>query len=226
MNQETVEQETVEQETVEQEIVEHELEFVDSQEDNQIVIINNIPPSYNPASDLRVLSLYGDVTEELAADIVAGLLLLGESPHEPDPEDKRGIKLFISTHGGSVSDMFSIIDVMNMIQARGVDIETVGLGKVMSAGVLLLAAGTKGKRKIGKNCRLMLHGVSAGSVGPISTMENELAEFKWIQNRFVSTLSKHSNLKKSKIKKMLKSHKDIYISAKDAIKLGIADEIA
>ena len=48
----------------------------------------------------------------------------------------------------------------------------------MSAGVLLLAAGTKGKRRVGKHCRIMLHSVIGGSTGPMHQLENEFAEVK------------------------------------------------
>ena len=133
--------------------------------------------------------------------------------------------MFISTHGGSAADMFSIIDVMEAVKEKTCDIETVGIGKVMSAGVPILAAGTKGKRKIGKNCRIMLHSVMAGFGGTIFSMENELKEIKWVQDRYIETLAHYSKLTKNKIKKMLKSQRDIYISAEQAVKLGIADEI-
>ena len=122
-------------------------------------------------------------------------------------------------------DMFSIIDVMETVKEKTCDIETVGIGKVMSAGVPILAAGTKGKRKIGKNCRVMLHSVMAGFGGTIFNMENELKEIKWVQDRYIETLAHYSKLTKKKLKKMLKSQRDIYISAEQAVKLGIADEI-
>ena len=89
--------------------------------------------------------------------------------------------MMVSTHGGTASDMFSILDVMDMVKERTCDIETFGIGKVMSAGVPILAAGTKGKRKVGRNCRIMLHNVMAGTGGTIFSMENELEEIKWVQ---------------------------------------------
>ena len=79
-------------------------------------------------------------------------LLFLEHAHinEKEAEDsKQSMRMFISTHGGNISDMFSIIDVMKMIQKNSCEIETIAIGKVMSAGVLILAAGSKGKRKIG-----------------------------------------------------------------------------
>ena len=205
-------------------------------EDKQIVIVNNIQAPANSEPELRTINLYGDITEQKGADVVAALLYLENTSHSPmledptDPESTpivvaRSIAMMISTHGGVASDMFSILDIMDMVKQRTCDIETFGIGKVMSAGVPILAAGTKGKRKVGRNCRIMLHNVMAGTGGTIFSMENELEEIKWVQERYIETLASYTKLTPSKIKKLLKTQKDVYISAEEAIKMGIADEI-
>ena len=169
--------------------------------------------------------------------MVAGLLYLENSSHVVMPQDPadieseeiivaKSITMMVSTHGGSASDMFSILDVMDLIKSRTCDIETIGIGKVMSAGVPILAAGTPGKRKIGRNCRIMLHNVMSATGGTIFSIENELDEIKWVQERYIRCLASYTKLTPAKIKKLLKSQKDIYISAEEAIKMGIADEIA
>ena len=202
---------------------------------DQILIVNNIPPLTSPESDLRTLNLYGDITEKRGGEVVGGLLFLENNSHTvlEDPDESlekttivaRPISMYISTHGGSAAEMFSILDVMDMIKTRTCDIETVGIGKVMSAGVPILAAGTAGKRRVGRNCRIMLHNVLAGTGGTIFSMENELEEIKWVQERYIECLANYTKLTKAKIKKILKSQKDVYISAEEAIKMGIADEI-
>jgi ATP-dependent Clp protease protease subunit len=205
-------------------------------DDKQFVIINNIQPPVDDQIELRTINLYGDVTERKGSEVVAGLLYLENTaitqmlkdPKDPDSEIlaiSRPISLYVSTHGGSASDMFSILDIMDMIKKRSCNIETYGIGKVMSAGVPILAAGTPGKRKVGRNCRIMLHSVMAGTGGTIFNMENELEEIKWIQDRYIESLAGYTKMSKAKIKKMLKTQRDVYISAEDAIKLGIADEI-
>ena len=209
---------------------------VSTEDDKQIVIINNIQPPVNPEPELRTINLYGDISERKGADVVAALLYLENSSHTvvpKDPQDPespdivvaRSISMMVSTHGGTASDMFSILDVMDMVKERTCDIETFGIGKVMSAGVPILAAGTKGKRKVGRNCRIMLHNVMAGTGGTIFSMENELEEIKWVQERYIETLASYTKLTPSKIKKLLKAQRDVYISAEEAIKMGIADEI-
>ena len=208
----------------------------EKQEDKQVVIINNIQAPAPQEAELRTINLYGDISEQKGADVVAALLYLennshtisSKDPQDPDSEQvivARSISMMVSTHGGTASDMFSILDVMDMVKERTCDIETFGIGKVMSAGVPILAAGTKGKRKVGRNCRIMLHNVMAGTGGTIFSMENELEEIKWIQERYIETLANYTKLTPSKIKKLLKTQKDVYISAEEAIKMGIADEI-
>ena len=180
-------------------------------EDKQIVIVNNIQAPMPTEPELRTINLYGDITEKKGADVVAALLFLENSSHSPmledplDPESTpvvvaRSIAMMVSTHGGVASDMFSILDIMDMVKERTCDIETFGIGKVMSAGVPILAAGTKGKRKVGRNCRIMLHNVMAGTGGTIFSMENELEEIKWVQERYIETLASYTKLTPSKIK--------------------------
>lgn len=207
-----------------------------NEEEKQIVIINNVQMPHNQDHELRTINLYGDITEQKGAEVVAALLYLENNSHTQvlknpeDPESQeiivaRSISMMVSTHGGVASDMFSILDVMDMVKTRTCDIETFGIGKVMSAGVPILAAGTVGKRKVGRNCRIMLHNVLAGTGGTIFSMENELEEIKWTQERYIQTLASYTKLTPSKIKKLLKTQKDVYISAEEAIKMGIADEI-
>ena len=99
-----------------------------------------------PKKEIRTMALFGDVDEEKSLDLIVGLLSLTEFTEKEPPYDP--IKFYISTYGGSADEMFSIYDMMSIIKSE-CEVETIGLGKVMSAGTLLLASGTKGKRKIG-----------------------------------------------------------------------------
>jgi ATP-dependent Clp endopeptidase proteolytic subunit ClpP len=202
-------------------------------DDKQFVIINNIESAR--AEEIRSFSLYGDISEKMCGDAVTTLLYFAENATTvayEDPEDpdsklvtvQNPIKMLVSTQGGSASEMFSVYDTMRLVR-ESCDIETFGVGKVMSAGVLLLAAGTRGKRKIGANCRVMIHGVMGGFGGSLTNMENEITEVRWIQERYISCLAAESNLTPTKIKKMLKRQVDVYLSAEEAVEFGIADKI-
>ena len=196
-----------------------------------IYIINNIDPKPDEKDNLRSISLYGDITEQMANDVVQALLYFDHTKEQAIQKEDGTIEtnilpisMYISTHGGIVSDMFSIIDIMEKIK-KDCTVETVGLGKVMSAGVLILAAGTKGKRKISKHCRVMLHSVMSGHHGSFANLENEMKETKMMQNMYFKFLCENTKLTKKKIKKLLIPNVDVYLSAEEAIKYGIADEI-
>ena len=183
--------------------------------------------------DLRILGLYGEVEENRAASVISMLLEMMETSEvkikeDPESDELKSISLpiefLISTPGGSADDMFAIYDIMRVARER-CPIITYGLGKVMSAGVLLLAAGTKGERKIGKNCRVMIHSVIAGSAGSFHNLKNEMSEIKHMQAAYIKALAEETNMTETKLRRMLNKKVNIYLSAEEAVKLGIADII-
>lgn len=178
--------------------------------------------------DPRIIGLFGGVEEEKAGELCYHLITMSEPNtaimEDEEPEPLEDITFYVSTYGGSADDMFSIYDVMNFAKSR-CDVATVGLGKVMSAGVLLLAAGTKGKRKIGRNCRVMIHAVSAGNVGTVHNLVNELGEIQNLQEAYIDAIVENSNFTKRSLKKLMDRKVNVYLSAEEAIEHGIADEL-
>ena len=120
--------------------------------------------------------------------------------------------------------MFAVYDTVRLVREDG-PVVTTGVGKVMSAGVLLLASGTRGYRRVGANCRVMLHGVASGHVGQIHNLENELDEVKWTQDQYIKALAKETDMTQAYIKKLIARKVNVYLTAKEAVELGIADEV-
>jgi ATP-dependent Clp protease protease subunit len=143
---------------------------------------------------------------------------------ETKPEDRKGVKFYLSTYGGNADDMFAMYDVIRNVRDT-TEIQTIGLGKVMSAGVLLLASGTKGKRQVGKNCRIMIHSVMGGNHGSLHNMMNEMEAIEQLQDMYCDALISETKLTRVKLKKMLERKVNVYLSAEEAVELGIADEI-
>lgn len=197
--------------------LEQELEGA-PQDAPRVVIMDG--PDAEP--ELRVIGLFSDVAEEKIAELVHALLYLNES--NKNKKEPLPIEFYLSTYGGSADDMFALYDVMRQILPH-TEIHTIGMGKVMSAGVLLLAAGTKGKRKIGKHCRVMIHSAIAGSHGSLPNLVNELEALQQTQDDYVIALSEETNMSKQEIKNMLERKVNVYLSAEEAVKLGIADII-
>mgnify|MGYP003132741842 FL=1 len=175
--------------------------------------------------DLRIIGMFCDVHEEKVAEIIHAMLYLNEMNRlQKKPELKRPIEFYLSTYGGSADDMFALYDVMRTVRQE-TEIHTLGLGKVMSAGVLLLAGGTKGKRRIAKNCRVMIHSVAAGNAGALHDLTNELEAIQDLQDMYTTCLAAETNMTEGDIKDMLNRNVNVYLSAVEAVKLGIADII-
>ena len=197
----------------------------DDQEE-QNMLIEALATAQKP---VHMTGLYGDVNETKAQEAVYSLLLFqkdiiqniqgGVPPEEIDP-----IEFYVSTFGGQASEMFAVYDVMRMVRDK-VPVMTVGIGKVMSAGVLLLASGTKGMRKIGKHCRVMIHGVNSGHSGYIADMENEFNETKFTQKQYVAALAAETDMTPAYIRKLMSKKTNVYLDAEQAVDLGIADII-
>ena len=178
-----------------------------------------------PEPDLRVMGLFSEVEQEKIAELVHALLYMNEMNKLTEKKkDRKPIDFYLCTYGGSADDMFALYDVINIVK-QDTEVHTIGVGKVMSAGVLLLASGTRGKRKIGRNCRVMIHNVAGGSFGILPNMANELEAIERIQEAYVEALVENSKLTKKKLTKMLNEKVNIYLDAEEAVKLGIADII-
>ena len=172
--------------------------------------------------DINTIFFTGDVSEESANRLIIELVEC--SRIAAAKEDAEDIKIYLNTEGGSAYEMFAIYDIMQKVKAS-VDISVIGIGKIMSAGVLLLAAGTRGKRKIGKHSRVMMHNVVTGQSGAIHTVEHELREVKKIQKMYIECLAENSDLTTQEIRRLLKKNENVYLSAEQAVEYGIADEI-
>ena len=196
-----------------------------SEDDQKIVLLD--PAALgggSPEPDLRIIGMFCDVHEEKVAEVIHAMLYLNELNKLKKPEERKPIDFYLSTYGGSADDMFALYDIMRTIRQES-EIHTLGLGKVMSAGVLLLAGGTKGKRRIAKNCRVMIHSVAAGNAGALHDLTNELEAIQDLQDMYTSCLAAETNLTEGDIKEMLNRNVNVYLSATEAVKLGIADII-
>ena len=71
----------------------------------------------------------------------------------------------------------------------------------------------------------MIHSVMGGNHGPLHNMINEMEAIEQIQDMYCDALIANSNLTKKQLKKMLERKVNVYLSAEEAVELGIADEI-
>jgi len=163
----------------------------------------------------RIVFLGDQVTPETANLVVAQLIFLANE----DP--KKDIKFYINSPGGSVYDGLAIIDTMNYIQP---DVQTIGIGLQASMGAMLLSCGTKGKRFILPNARVMIHQPSYGAgQAKVTDQEIELREGLYLKKTLAEILAKQTGQKLEQVEKDM--DRDYWMSAEEAKAYGIVDDI-
>lgn len=169
---------------------------------------------YSRLLNERVIFIGEDINPQTANVIIAQLLHLA---HE-DP--KADIKLYINSPGGSVYDGLAIYDAIQYIKP---DVQTIGIGMQASFGAILLAAGTKGKRFMLPNARVMIHQPHGGTQGQITDQEITLKEGITLKERLIEIMAKHTGQKATKVRADME--RDFWMGAKEAKEYGLIDDV-
>jgi ATP-dependent Clp protease protease subunit len=162
----------------------------------------------------RIVFLGTEITDDIANVIVAQLLFL----ESEDPE--KDVNLYINSPGGSVSAGLAIYDTMQYVRCP---ITTICIGQAASMGAVILAAGTKGKRKGLPHARVMIHQPLGGARGQASDIEiqaKEILKMKEILNKILAT---HTNQPLERI--LRDGDRDYYMSAIEAKEYGLIDDV-
>ncbi|OGZ09644.1 MAG: ATP-dependent Clp endopeptidase, proteolytic subunit ClpP [Candidatus Lloydbacteria bacterium RIFCSPHIGHO2_02_FULL_51_22] len=162
----------------------------------------------------RIIFLGGPIDDYVANLIVAQLLFL----EAEDP--KKDINLYINSPGGSVTAGLAIYDTIQHIKP---DVCTICIGMAASMGSLLLAGGKKGKRYALPNADVMIHQVSAGFQGQASDIERNATYILRLKARLNDILAKHAGKSVAQMEK--DSDRDYFMTAEEAKKYGIIDEV-
>lgn len=161
----------------------------------------------------RILWLAGPVNDRMSTVVQAQLMFL-------DNLEVRDITLHVDSPGGSVKSGLSIVDVMNYISS---DIVTINTGMAASMGSILLGAGTKGKRLMLPNSRVMLHQVSTGASGNIQDIRRSIAEGEKYNTKLFGLLGQYTDKEPSVV--MEDANRDLWLDAEEAKAYGIIDDI-
>lgn len=175
----------------------------------------------NPSPTLRDKGIYflsGGFNSESASKIVTWILEANLAPRN----DFDHLTLIINSPGGEVNSAFAIIDAM---EGSAIPVHTVGLGMIGSCGFLTFLAGAKGHRVLTPNTSILSHQWSWGSYGKSHELFATVREFELTQQRMINHYIKHTGLSKAKIEEKLLPPQDIWLSAEEALDLGICDEI-
>ncbi|OQX95846.1 ATP-dependent Clp endopeptidase, proteolytic subunit ClpP [candidate division KSB1 bacterium 4572_119] len=162
----------------------------------------------------RIIFIGSPIDDNIASLAIAQLLFL----EAEDPE--KDVYMYINSPGGYVTSGLGIYDTMQYIKP---DVATICLGQASSMGAILLAAGTKGKRSILPHSRVMIHQPLGGAQGMAADIEIQANEILTIREQLNKILSKHTGQSVAKIAK--DTDRNYFMSAEEAMKYGIVDEI-
>ena len=162
----------------------------------------------------RIIFLGDVITDPLANTVIAQLLFLESE------DDKKDIKLYINSPGGSVTAGLAIYDTMQYVKP---DIMTICVGTAASMGAVLLTAGEKGKRVALPNSEIMLHQVMGGAEGQAIDVKIRAEHILKIKDRLNEILAHHTSQSLKKIDK--DTDRDFFMTAQEAKDYGIIDKI-
>ena len=140
-----------------------------------------------------------------------------------DSDDNSPINVIIDSVGGDVYEMFGIIDYIESLERNSkIKINTICRGKAMSAAAMILACGT-GKRLASKRSTIMIHEGSSMQAGKTSDVKAAQKYNAHLEDMANSILGEKTTKDKKFWSEQTKT--DLYLSAKDAQKLGVIDGI-
>ncbi len=162
----------------------------------------------------RIIFIGTPIEDEIANLLIAQLLLL-------DAEDPgKDINMYINSPGGVVTAGLAIYDTIQYIKSP---VTTICIGQAASMAALLLCAGSKGRRYSLPNSRIMIHQPLGGAQGQATDIEIQTQEILRIKKLINQILSKHSRQLLEKVEKA--TDRDFYMSAEEAVKFGLIDQV-
>ena len=162
----------------------------------------------------RIIFLGTPIDDSVANLIMAQLLHL----ESEDPE--KDIYVYINSPGGSITSLFAIYDTMKYIKP---DVATVCMGLAASAGAVILAGGTKGKRYSLPHARVMLHQPAGGAEGTSKDIEIQAKLITDMREQINGLLAEFTGQDVKKITE--DTDRDFWMNAQEALDYGIVDEV-
>jgi ATP-dependent Clp protease protease subunit len=134
------------------------------------------------------------------------------------------IPVFINSYGGEV---YSLIAKRDIVKSSQKSVATICMGKAMSCGAALLAAGTKGLRFATPDSRILIHQVSSVAMGKASDIKEDAAQIQALNEMFLRNLAEDTGNSVAKLKQEIRNrdNADWILTAEEAKKWGIIDHI-
>ena len=143
---------------------------------------------------------------------------------EAENSNQDIIPIFIDSYGGEV---YILLGMINKIAASNKKVSTILLSKAMSCAAVLFSAGDKGYRFIAPYATLMIHEVSSEMEGKNKEIKADANETERLNTLMFSILDSNCRQDEGYFENLIHDigHAELYLTAKEAIKHGIADKI-
>ncbi|UCC23027.1 MAG: ATP-dependent Clp protease proteolytic subunit [Planctomycetota bacterium] len=162
----------------------------------------------------RIVFLIGEISYQRAAEVIMKILYLDNLKRATE------ISLYINSPGGSVDDTMAVYDTIRFVNSP---VATYCIGRAQSGAALILAAGTKGKRFALPHAKVMLHQPWGGVSGQAADIKIQAEEILKAKTTINEILAKHTGQSVEKI--AAETERDRYMTAEEAQKYGIIDEV-
>ena len=175
----------------------------------------------DPAADLFQRGVHvfmGEVTMETMSPIINWIV----SANFTKEKKHKELTLGICSTGGDLNACFALVDVM---KGSKIPIRTIGMGMIASCGLVMFISGTKGRRILTPNTSILSHQYSWGSFGKEHELFAQIKEYDLTTERMIAHYKKCTGLSEKEIREYLLPASDVWLSAKEAKKLGLCDEI-
>jgi len=132
------------------------------------------------------------------------------------------ITLVLNTVGGDTSEGFALVDVMD---ASRLKVKTIGMGNIISMGILLMCAGAKGHRVMMKNTCAMAHQFAAYTEGKFHELMASHRSLMYLKQQFITHFLRHTTMTEKQINDIMFAPTDRYLSPVECKKYGIIDHV-
>lgn len=132
----------------------------------------------------------------------------------------KPIELYINSYGG---DVYSALGLVSIMEKSNTPVFTYATGMAMSAGYLILIHGHR--RFAYEHTTILYHQVSSWTKGKVADMVDDVKQSKEVQRLMEKLTLRKTKIPKEELKAVYKQRRDWFITSKEALKLGIVDEI-
>lgn len=187
----------------------------------------------------RIITLFNDVDESTISSSIEKIFQINQedeewiknvqnvmtasgakfSPSKIDIEMPH-IQILLSTYGGSVYDGLALYDA---IKASKTKVDVIIGGKSMSMGTIIMLGSET--RKAYRNTTFMIHEMTSGYLGKLADLENDLGESKRLQKILWDIITSETKITQKQLDDIYEKKKDWYLSAEEALELGLITEI-